>query len=51
MNTEGHNQKLFDIVRKLNLPLDKYAITSSGPIGVRNLRKINDVDIICTDEL
>ena len=31
---------------KLNLPKDKFAITSSGPLGIRNIREINDLDII-----
>jgi len=36
---------------KLNLPKDKYAITSSGCLAVRGIREANDVDIIVTDDL
>ncbi len=45
------NEKLFDAIRELNLPIDQYAITGSGPIGIRNLREIGDLDIIVTKEL
>ena len=51
MDTKSHNNKLFQKVKELNLPSGEYAITSSGSMGVRNLRKINDVDIITTKEL
>ena len=36
---------------KLNLPKDKYAITSSGPMGIRNIREIGDLDIIVYPEI
>jgi hypothetical protein len=45
------NVKLFDDFRKLNLPIGQYAITSSGSMGIRNIRQIGDIDIICTKEL
>jgi Ser-tRNA(Ala) deacylase AlaX len=45
------NQKHFDIVKKLNLPLGHYAIAGSGPLGIRGLRKMNDIDIIVSLDL
>lgn len=45
------NQPKFDAIKALNLPLDQYAIASSGALGIRNLRIINDIDIIVTPEL
>jgi hypothetical protein len=29
------------------LPVEHYAITSSGPMGIRDIREIGDIDIIC----
>lgn len=45
------NEQKFDLVRELKLPLGQYAITWSGPLGIRNLRKIHDIDLIVTAEL
>jgi hypothetical protein len=45
------NQKLFDRVKALDLPIGEYAIFGSGPMGVRGIRKMNDVDIIVTHKL
>jgi len=42
---------LLSELEKLNLPKDKFAITSSGPIGIRNIREINDIDIIVSPDL
>ena len=36
---------------KLNLPKDKFAITSSGSMGIRNIREPNDLDIIVYPDL
>ena len=44
-----HNRTLFEEFRRLDLRQGEYAITSSGPLGVRNIRKINDIDILLTD--
>jgi GrpB-like predicted nucleotidyltransferase (UPF0157 family) len=49
--TIQNNQKKFQDVKKLNLPLTQYAITGSGPLGIRNLKEIGDIDIIVTDKL
>jgi hypothetical protein len=45
------NDAKFQLVRDLNLPLGRYAITSSGPLGVREIREIGDVDLIVDDDL
>lgn len=44
-------QDLLIELEKLNLPKDKFAITSSGPMGIRNIREINDLDIIVYPDL
>ncbi len=44
-------KKLLNELNALNLPIEKYAITSSGPLGVRGIRKSKDLDIIVTKEL
>jgi hypothetical protein len=44
------NQTLFLKVRALNLPLGKYALFGSAPLGVRNLRDCHDIDIIMTED-
>lgn len=36
---------------KLNLPKGQYAITSSGPMGIRGIRESRDIDVIVTDKL
>jgi len=45
------NRKLFDKVRKLNLPAGHYLITGSGPLGIRNLRDMQDIDLLVSDML
>ena len=45
------NQELFQRVRDLNLPIGEYAIFGSGPMGVRGIREMGDVDIIVTQKL
>jgi hypothetical protein len=45
------NDAKFQLVRELNLPLGQYAITSSGPMGVREIREIGDIDLIVDDDL
>lgn len=45
------NQSKFAAITALNLPVDQYAITGSGVLGIRNLRAISDIDIIVTPEL
>lgn len=43
--------RFLDELKNLNLPKDKYAIFGSGPIGIRNLREVNDIDIIVKEDL
>jgi hypothetical protein len=45
------NQEKFSVLRKFNLPRSQYAITGSGPLGIRNLKIIGDIDIIVTPQL
>lgn len=45
------NKQKFNAIRALNLPLGHYAITGSGPLGIRNLRPINDIDLVFSEEL
>ena len=45
------NQDKFDALRRLNLPQDQYVIMGSGPLGIRNLRAIHDIDIFVTEFL
>lgn len=42
---------LLEELEKLNIPKDKMAITSSGPLGIRNIRAIGDLDIIVYPEV
>ncbi len=44
-------KELLSELDKLNIPKDKMAITSSGPLGVRNIREIGDLDIIVYPEI
>lgn len=45
------NRPKFAAIKSLNLPIGQYAITGSGTLGIRNLRPINDIDIIVTKDL
>ncbi len=36
---------------KLNLPKDKYAVTSSGPLAIRGIREAKDIDLVVTEDL
>lgn len=45
------NQEKFSALRAFQLPIDQYAITGSGPLGIRNLKAIGDIDIIVTPKL
>jgi len=42
---------LLNQLQSLNLPSDQFAVFGSGPLGVRGLRPINDLDLIVTAEL
>ncbi len=45
------NQELFKRVKELNLPIGKFALFGSAPLGIRNLKNCHDIDIIVTEEL
>lgn len=42
---------MFDELKKLNLPNDKFAIFGSGPLAVRGIRDSDDIDIIVSESL
>ena len=44
-------KKLLKKLEKLDLPKDKFAVYGSGPLGIRGIRKIKDLDIIVTPDL
>lgn len=46
-----NNRQKFVLVKELNLPQGDYAITGSGPLGIRNLREVGDIDIIVNPKL
>lgn len=45
------NREKFYALKKLDLPLGQYMISGSGPLGIRNIKEIGDIDIIVTREL
>jgi len=45
------NQSKFSALREFHLPTDQYAIIGSGPLGIRNIKEIGDIDIIVTQKL
>lgn len=45
------NNNLFQKVKKLKLPVGKYALFGSAPLGIRGLKNCHDIDIIVTNDL
>lgn len=45
------NTQKFALLKKYNLPLGEYAIGGSGPLGIRGIREINDIDILVSNSL
>jgi len=43
--------KYLEELKKLNLPIDQFAIFGSGPLAVRGLRENDDLDIVASEEL
>lgn len=43
--------KHIEELKKLKLPMDEFAITSSGPMAIRGLRENKDIDIIVKPKL
>ncbi len=39
-------KELLEKLKELNLPEDEFAIFGGGPLGIRGLRKINDLDLV-----
>lgn len=44
-------KKLLEEFKKLNLPDGKYVIYGSGPLGIREIREVHDLDVVVTDDL
>jgi hypothetical protein len=44
-------QKFLQELKKWELPADKYVIYGSGPLAVRGIREMNDMDVIVKDDL
>ena len=47
----NRNQELFQRVKELNLPIGEYAIFGSGPMGIRDLRDMHDIDLIVSNRI
>lgn len=44
-------KQLLKELKKLNFPSDQYAIFGSGPMGIRGLKEINDLDVVVSGGL
>jgi len=42
---------IFDEVKKLNFPPDKYVVVGSGPMAALGLKEPNDIDLVITLDL
>jgi nucleoside phosphorylase len=49
--TSEGTARVLDELRALALPVEKFAVFGSGPMGVRGLRDMHDVDVIVAPEL
>lgn len=45
------NRNLIQQVKALKLPIGKYALFGSAPLGIRGLKKCNDIDLIVVEEV
>lgn len=43
--------KYLEEVRKMDLPLGKYAVLGSGPLAIRRVRDTKDIDLIVTPDI
>ena len=43
--------KCLEELKKLNLPVDQYAVFGSGPMAIRELRENEDIEILVKPEL
>jgi hypothetical protein len=46
-----NNNVLFQRVRDLKLPIGKYVLVGSTPMGIRGLRECHDIDIVVTGDI
>ncbi len=44
-------KNLLEELKKLNFPAENFAIFGSGPMAVRGIRDVNDLDIIVKDSI
>lgn len=51
MINENKNHILFSKLREFALPVGKYAIFGSGPLGIRSLKECHDLDVIVTEDI
>jgi len=47
----GNFRKLMNKFKELRLPNEEYFVYGSGPLGVRGIREVNDLDVFVTDDL
>jgi len=45
------NNALFQKVKELKLPENKYALFGSAPMGIRGLKECSDIDLVVTEDL
>lgn len=45
------NNDLFQRVKELKLPIGKYALFGSAPIGIRGFKDCHDINIVVTEDL
>ena len=45
------NKDLLQRVQELKLPIGRYALFGSAPLGIRGLKNCHDIDIIVTEDL
>ena len=45
------NKDLFQKVKELALPIGRYVLFGSAPLGIRNLRECADIDIVVTQDI
>ncbi len=51
MENNMSNKDLFQKVKELALPMGKYALFGSAPLGIRGLKDCHDIDIIVMEDL
>ena len=51
MVNKMNNNDLFQKVKELKLPIGKYALFGSAPMGVRGLKECSDIDLIVSEEV